>query len=98
MDAPQTVTEAVRALEALGYTDDLLVEVDGIRCTACGAHHQPEALTITHTFRFEGPSDPGDEAIVFGISCPACNINAVVVSAYGPDADPELFAVLARLR
>ena len=98
MDAPETVTEAVRALEALGYSDDLLVEPDGVRCDACGAHHLPEQLTITHTFRFEGPSDPGDEAIVFGVACPACGTQGIIVSAYGPDADPELFDILMRLK
>ncbi|MGC1513560.1 MAG: hypothetical protein WA797_11660 [Acidimicrobiales bacterium] len=48
-------------------------------------------------FRFEGDSDPGDEAIVLGIECPACNRRGIIVSAYGPDADPHLLALLDRL-
>jgi DNA-directed RNA polymerase subunit RPC12/RpoP len=97
MDAAETVTDAVRQLAALGYTDDLFVEPTGIRCEACGAMHEPERLVVTHTFRFEGLTDPGDEAIVLGVECPACGTRAIVVSAYGPEADPELFAMIARL-
>ena len=98
MDAAETVLDAVRELEALGYTDQLAVEADGVRCGSCGALHSPEHLVVTHTFRFEGPSDPAEEAIVFGVGCPVCGVRGIIVSAYGPEADPALFAVIARIR
>lgn len=97
MDAPLTVLDAVRALEALGYTDELQLDGSGITCTACGTRHEPERLVVTHTFRFEGPSDPADEAIVLGVECPACGVKSTVVSAYGPEAEPALFEILQRL-
>ena len=97
MDAAETVLDAVRELEALGYTDQLHLDASGVRCAACGAEHQPERIVVTHTYRFEGESDPEDEAIVLGIECPACGIRGIVVSAYGPEADPELFDVITRL-
>lgn len=89
--------QAVELLAAAGYTDDLRVEASGVRCGACGLSHQADRVVVTHTFRFEGPTDPADEAIVLGIECPACGHRGIIVSAYGPDADPEVFAALQRL-
>jgi hypothetical protein len=34
---------------------------------------------------------------VLGVECPACGTRGIVVSAYGPQADPELLALLDRL-
>jgi hypothetical protein len=42
-------------------------------------------------------TDPADEAIVLGVECAACGVRGIVVSAYGPDADPQLIALLDRL-
>jgi hypothetical protein len=97
VEPPGTVLDAVNQLEALGYTDQLVIDRDGMRCNACGTHHRPERIVVTHTFRFEGPSDPDEEAIVLGVECPECGLRGVVVSAYGPEADPELFDVIAHL-
>jgi hypothetical protein len=98
MDAAETVLDAVRELEAHGYTGDLVVDAAGVRCGACGAQHEPEHLVVTHTYRFEGASDPDDEAIVFGVACPVCEARGIIVSAYGPGADPALFEVISRIR
>lgn len=98
MDPPETVLDAVRGLESLGYTDQLVIDATGVRCDACGARHEPDRMVVTHTFRFEGPSDPDEEAIVLGVACPACGVRGIVVSAYGPEADPALFDVIARMR
>jgi hypothetical protein len=97
MDAPETVSDAVRGLEALGYTDDLLVEPDGVRCESCGAHHLPEQLTITHTYRFR-PQRSGRRSDRVRCVCPACGTQGMSLSAFGPDADPELFDILVRLK
>jgi hypothetical protein len=96
VDAAETVLDAVRMLEVLGYTDDLRLDDGGVRCAACDTRHAPERLVITHTFRFEGASDPADEAIVLGVECPSCGTRGVIVSAYGPEADPALFELLQR--
>jgi len=88
-DAPDTVTEAVAALRALGYDADVEIDDGVVRCCVCAAAHPFDRLVADHVFRFEGPSDPGDEAIVIGVTCPACGAKSVLVSAYGPDADPE---------
>ena len=95
--SPDTVSEAVAVLEAEGYAADLYARPEGIRCGACGRDHNPAAAEIHRIFRFEGTSDPGDEAIVVGLVCPACGSRGVLVAAYGPTADPEVADVVAQL-
>ncbi len=97
MDTAETITEAVEILTAKGYSSDFALDQAIVHCRTCGAKHPFAKPTIRHTFRFEGDSDPGDEAIVLGIECPACNRRGIIVSAYGPDADPHLLALLDRL-
>ena len=96
-NAPETVTEAVQLLQAEGYDAELTVEGDVIRCAGCAGTHGVAALVVDHTFRFEGESDPGDEAIVLGIGIGDCGAKGIIVSAYGPDADPELLALINQL-
>lgn len=97
MPAPETVSEAVRMLAARGFLDELRFDRRGLTCAKCGTVHEPGRVVVRHTFRFEGPTDPADEAIVLAIECPSCGHRGVVVSAYGPAADPELFEALTRL-
>ena len=40
-------------------------------------------------YRFEGTSDPDDEMLVLGVSCPRCQARGVIVSAYGVDVDAD---------
>jgi hypothetical protein len=96
-DAPDTVTEAVTAMEAAGYTSPFLQSGSDLVCMACGAPHPLELGVVDRFFRFEGPSDPGDEAIVLAVRCGKCGAHGTLVSAFGPDADPDAFEHLARI-
>ena len=93
-DAPETVSDALTLLASEGYTEDFNLVGAAAVCPACGHAHDLGVLGIERQFRFEGPSDPADEAIVLGLRCPRCGARGVLVSAFGPDADPE---VLRRL-
>ena len=95
MDTPETVSDAVRLLQSRGFDDGFTIEAKGVRCPTCGRVHPAASLDVTDVFRFEGPSDPGDEAIVLGVRCSSCGSRGIVVSAYGPDADDRLRALAA---
>ena len=97
MDSPDTVTEAVTLLASKGYVDDLWLSADGIVDAGTSEVHPLQNAVVDYTFRFEGDSDPGDEAIVLGVHCGDWDRKGVVVSAYGPDADPEHTALLVAL-
>ena len=89
-DAPDTVTAAVRLLESEGYAANFSLHGDDVHCGVCGARHPAAGAVIERVFRFEGETDPADEAIVLGLRCPACGAQGVLVSAFGPDAEPGL--------
>ncbi|MGH3369631.1 MAG: hypothetical protein ACRDPR_06495 [Nocardioidaceae bacterium] len=97
MPTPDTVTEAVVFLASAGYVDDYRLCAEGIVDVRTGAAHPVATATVDYAFRFEGPSDPGDEAIVLGVHCVGWGRKGVIVSAYGPDADPETAALLVAL-
>jgi hypothetical protein len=95
---PETVLEAVQLLERDGYTGTLTVRGDGtVLCGACGRTHAVNDALVDRVFRFEGISDPDDEAIVLGVRCPHCGNKAVIVSAFGPNADPAVLRHLVLL-
>jgi hypothetical protein len=95
-EAPDTVTEALQLLAAQGYTAEFQATSDKLTCPVCGTSHRFTSGFVERVFRFEGPTDPGDEAIVIGVRCTNCNARGTIVSAFGPDADPETFAHLLR--
>jgi hypothetical protein len=93
-DAPETVTEALTLLAADGYGEDFNLAGISMTCPRCLAVHDLDRAAIERQYRFEGDSDPGDEAIVLGLRCSDCGALGVFVSAFGPDADPELLSHL----
>ena len=62
-----TVAEAVNGLKQRGYTIDFNLEADRICCMATPLELAPSQFEITEFHRFEGISDPADEAIVYAI-------------------------------
>jgi hypothetical protein len=98
MSAPLTVLAAVQLLEADGYTTPIKVLPDGsIRCGSCAQTHAIKSALVDRVFRFEGASDPDDEAIVLGLRCPHCDAKSVLVSAFGPNAEPAVLQQLVLL-
>lgn len=94
----ETVLEAVTRLRRSGYGVDFTATPDGlVRCGACGTDHDPEGMDIDETVRYEGVSDPADEAIVLAVRC-TCGRRGTYVAGYGPNASAADAAVLVRLR
>lgn len=95
MGTPETVTDAIAQLRADGYATELRIEDgelrwdDGGRSCPCGD------AVVERLYRFEGPSDPGDEMVVFGVRDPASGQRGHLASAFGLAADPEVMAHLA---
>jgi hypothetical protein len=87
--APETVLDAVHQLEAEGYGASFTLRPDGIYCSACKREHVADNAAVERVYRFEGPSDPDEEAVVYGLRCPVCGARGMLVSAYGPTADPD---------
>ncbi len=93
---PATVTEALAYLADRGYDNEFSIDDDGRGLRDAAQLHELSTAEVDYRFRFEGASDPGDESIVLGVTCSGEH-RGVVVSAYGPTADPAHAAVLQAL-
>ncbi len=62
-----TVAEAVNGLKQRGYNIDFNLEAGKICCGRTPLSLAPADFEITEFHRFEGPSDPADEAVVYAI-------------------------------
>jgi hypothetical protein len=86
----------ITRLRAAGYTNDLTATDDGaLTCAQCGDVEDPMTMHIDRTVRFEGDTDPGDEAILLAVTC-RCGARGLYTAAYGPATPPADSAVLGR--
>jgi len=79
-----TVTAAVNGLRERGYIRDFNLEENCIVCHDEKFH--PEDFEIVEVYRFEGNSDPADEAVVYAIESKNGD-KGILVSGYGISAD-----------
>jgi hypothetical protein len=62
-----TVVEAVQGLKQRGYTIDFNLQPDRLICHETALSLGPSDFEIAEVYRFEGNSDPADEAVVYAI-------------------------------
>ncbi len=93
----ETMIDAIARMRAEGFGYDFAA-VDGarLRCLECGRVVSTDAITVFHTVRFEGNSNPDDEAILLAVAGP-CGHHGVFTGGYGPTADPDTSEVLSSL-
>lgn len=89
-----TVSEAVNGLKKRGYTLDFNLEEN---CLVChGNKFDVNDFEITEVYRFEGNTDPSDEAIVYAIES-INGMKGVLVNGYGISADAVSSEMAKRL-
>ena len=93
----ETMTHALERLAADGYTASFSSERGGVLCSACDSWHVADDVQIEEIVRFEGESDPADEAVLFALACGQCGAKGTLVAAYGPDMDPDDVALVLKL-
>lgn len=87
-----TLSEAVNGLRKRGFTLDLNLQEN---CLVCEGHRfGMNDFEIVEVHRFEGNTDPADEAIVYAIESNA-GVKGVLVNGYGISAD-TMTAEMAR--
>jgi hypothetical protein len=93
----ETLGAVLAELEGEGYTGHLRVTGADVVCGTCSSVLAPEDVLVHRFRRLEGASDPDDMLAVVGAACPGCGTDGTLVLGYGPAADPDQAAVLARL-
>ena len=87
-----TVTAAVNGLKQRGYKLDFNLEENCIVCHV--GKFNPGDFEITEVYRFEGNTDPADEAVVYAIESNKGH-KGILVNGYGPSSN-EMGAEMAK--
>lgn len=72
-----------------GYTDNMKMTKQGLYVESKDKTYTPADVKIIDFYRFEGPSDPADNAIMYVIETPDGG-KGVLVDAYGAYADEHV--------
>ena len=90
-----TVTEALKQLRDTGFTIDFNLEENCIQCVH--GKFNADEFEIVDVYRYEGNSDPGDEATVYAIESKS-GLKGVLVAGYGAAADNLSTDILKKLQ
>ncbi|MDP2187205.1 MAG: cupin domain-containing protein [Sphingobacteriaceae bacterium] len=82
-----TLSETINALVLLGYTHDFNVHQDSLFCHQSNSVLQPADFQIDKVYRFEGASNPDDQAILYAISASKSDFKGTLVNGYGLSSD-----------
>lgn len=93
-----TVSEILATLKKDGYSLDFNLQNNCLVCSGNSLEIFPEDFVVDKHYRFEGTTDPADEAIVYAISSEKHRMKGVLVNGYGPSSDPMTDKLIASLR
>jgi len=98
MQAYDTLSETMEALRREGYVEDFNLREDCIECREGQFKVFADEFQIDEFFRFEGPTDPADEAILYAISSENHQIKGLLVNGYGMYTEGITNDLLAKLQ
>jgi hypothetical protein len=84
MHTYDTVSEATRGLKERGFVLDFNLDENCLICH--GEKYNTDDFEIVEVYRFEGNSDPADEAVVYAIESREGK-KGILVNGYGISAD-----------
>ena len=89
-----TVSEALDDLRRKGFSVDFNLEENCISAEDC--KFDPHEFEIVEVYRYEGNTDPADEATVYGIESKS-GVKGVLVTGYGMYDEPLSTELLQKL-
>jgi hypothetical protein len=89
-----TVTEAIEQLKQQGFTLDFDLKENQL--VANGQLYPADDFEIVDLYRYEGPSDPADEATVYALASSSA-VKGVLVTGYGISNDNASAETLKQL-
>ena len=96
MKPMDTITDVLRDLQARGYVHDYNLHPDRLTCDEVDLTLGPDEFEISEVYRFEGPSDPADEAVVYAIHAKDGH-DGILIDGYGPTSDSLSSEMVAKL-
>lgn len=92
-----TVTEALTDLKSRGYLYDFNLQRNRFYCPDLKREYEVQQLQVKEAYRFEGNTDPADEAVVYAIATND-GVKGTFVNGYGTYADTESEELLQLLQ
>jgi len=80
-----TMTGIMNKLQSDGYTENFIASEKGLEAPSKEKFYIPSEVKINNFYRFEGESDPGDNAIVYAIETHD-GTKGMLVDSYGGGA------------
>ncbi len=93
----ESLSASIQRLNDRGFTHSLRAEEGRIHDLATGEFYDPEILTIDEVVRFEGESDPDEQAVLFALRSPQGAALGTYSAVFGPSMPPEDGEVVRRL-
>ena len=72
-----------------GYTEDFTITDDGLKSVSKTINYKPNEINVVNYFRFEGESDPDDNAILYVIET-IDGTRGTLIDAYGVYNDSKV--------
>lgn len=95
--ALESLSEAQRRLSDAGFGEDLLASGSRLRSARTGIEYDPATLKAAEIIRFEGVSDPDDQAVLVAVSTRDDVPLGTFTTPYGPSATAEEAEILRHL-
>lgn len=92
-----TLSETINGLIKLGYIHDFNILEECIVCHKKNVKLSPNEFLIEKVYRFEGISDPDDQAILYVISSAKNDLKGTLVNGYGISSDKETSKIIEML-
>ena len=77
-----TMTSCVNRLQEQGYSENFVAKEKGLEAPSSKKIYEPEQMKIVNFYRFEGESDPADNAIVYALEAED-GVKGLIVDQYG---------------
>lgn len=92
-----TLSQTINGLKEDGYDLDFNIHEERLVCSYTKTSLTPDEFEIDKIYRFEGMTNPEDQAILYAISSPKFGVKGVLVNGYGPTSDEMADAIIKKL-
>ncbi len=97
MQSYVTLSETMNQLRQQGYVEDFNLQQNCLECRNGQFKVFTDEFKVDNYYRFEGPSDPSDQAILYAISSDRYGLKGMLVNAYGIYSEPVTDEMLQKL-
>lgn len=84
-----TMSSCTNRLQEEGYTENFSIKEVGLEAPSTGTLYTPDEVKINSFYRFEGESDPADNAIVYAIET-RDGAKGLLIDSYGASASQKI--------